>query len=152
MKEKEPKNAEAVIKDIRRRTKRKFSSEEKIRIVISGLRGDESINTICRKEGIAPALYYRWSKDFIEAGKRRLNGDTFYLMYYVTKLNDFAFNNLHGGYGTQNVFISLMYKLLLKRVFSFEQFVKEINNPKYAIQQSSFVQGNLDLKRFSTLF
>jgi transposase len=76
MKEKEPKNAEAVIKDIRRRTKRKFSSEEKIRIVISGLRGDESINTICRKEGIAPALYYRWSKDFIEAGKRRLNGDT----------------------------------------------------------------------------
>jgi hypothetical protein len=67
MKEKEPKNAEAVIKDIRRRTKRKFSSEEKIRIVISGLRGDESINTICRKEGIAPALYYRWSKDFIEA-------------------------------------------------------------------------------------
>ena len=76
MKEKEPKNAEAVIKDIRRRTKRKFSSEEKIRIVISGLRGDEAINTICRKEGIAPALYYRWSKDFIEAGKRRLNGDT----------------------------------------------------------------------------
>ena len=76
MKEKEPKNAEAVIKDIRRRTKRKFSSEEKIRIVISGLRGDESINTICRKEGIAPALYYRWSKDFIEAGKRSLNGDT----------------------------------------------------------------------------
>lgn len=56
MKEKEPKNAEAVIKDIRRRTKRKFSSEEKIRIVISGLRGDESINTICRKEGIAPAV------------------------------------------------------------------------------------------------
>ena len=56
MKEKEPKNAEAVIKDIRRRTKRKFSSEEKIRIVISGLRGDESINTICRKEGIAPGI------------------------------------------------------------------------------------------------
>jgi transposase len=76
MKEEEPKNAEAIIKDIRRRTKRKFSSEEKIRIVISGLRGDESINVICRKEGIAPALYYRWSKDFMEAGKRRLSGDT----------------------------------------------------------------------------
>jgi len=76
MNEKEPNNAEAVIKDIRRRTKRKFSSEEKIRIVISGLRGEESINTICRQEGIAPALYYRRSKDFIEAGKRRLNGDT----------------------------------------------------------------------------
>lgn len=76
MKEEEPKNAEAIIKDIRRRTKRKFSSEEKIRIVISGLRGDESTNVICRKEGIAPALYYRWSKDFMEAGKRRLSGDT----------------------------------------------------------------------------
>jgi transposase len=76
MKEKEPKNAEAVIKDNSRRTKRKFSSVVKIKIVISGLGGDESINTICRKEGIAPALYYRWSKDFIEAGKRRLNGNT----------------------------------------------------------------------------
>jgi transposase len=76
MKAKETKNAEAVIKDIRRRTKRKFSSEEKIRIVLSGLRGDDSINTICRKEGIAPALYYRWSKDFLEAGKKRLDGDT----------------------------------------------------------------------------
>ena len=76
MKEKETKNAETIIKDIRRRTKRKFSSEEKIRIVLSGLRGDDSINTICRKEGIAPALYYRWSKDFLEAGKKRLDGDT----------------------------------------------------------------------------
>jgi transposase len=72
----ETKNAEVIIKDIRRRTKRKFSSEEKIRIVISGLRGDDSINTICRKEGIAPALYYRWSKDFLDAGKKRLDGDT----------------------------------------------------------------------------
>lgn len=59
MKEKEPMNAEVIIKGIRRRTKRKFSSEERIRIVISGLRGDESINDIRRKEGIAPALYYR---------------------------------------------------------------------------------------------
>jgi transposase len=74
MQEEEPKNAEAIIKDIHRRTKRKFSSEEKIRIIISGLRGDEYINVICRKEGIAPALYYRWSKDFMEAGKRRLSG------------------------------------------------------------------------------
>jgi hypothetical protein len=78
--------------------------------------------------------------------------EPFYLMYYVTKLNDFAFNNLHGGYGTQNFFNSLMYKLLLNQTFSFKQFVKEINNPKFAIQQSSFVQGNLDLNRFSTLF
>ena len=70
------KSAEAVIKNIRRQTRRKFSSEEKIRIVIEGLKGEESIAEICRREGIAPALYYRWSKDFMEAGKRRLLGDT----------------------------------------------------------------------------
>ena len=68
--------AEAVVKDIRRQTRRKFNSEEKIRIVLEGLKGEESISEICRKEGIAPTLYYRWSKDFIEAGKKRLNGDT----------------------------------------------------------------------------
>jgi len=70
------KSAESVIKDIKRHTRRKFSSEEKIRIVLEGLKGEESVSEICRREGIAPALYYRWSKDFIEAGKRRLNGDT----------------------------------------------------------------------------
>ncbi len=70
------KSAEAVVKEIQRQTRRKFSSEEKIRIVLEGLKGEESISEICRREGIAPALYYRWSKDFIEAGKRRLNGDT----------------------------------------------------------------------------
>ena len=68
--------AESVVKDIKRQTRRKFSSEEKIRIVLEGLKGEESISEICRREGIAPALYYRWSKDFIEAGKKRLNGDT----------------------------------------------------------------------------
>ena len=68
--------AEAVVKDIRRQTRRKFGSEEKIRIVLEGLKGEESISGICRKEGIAPALYYRWSKDFIEADKKRLNDDT----------------------------------------------------------------------------
>ena len=70
------KSAEAVTKDIKRQTRRKFSSEEKIRIVLEGLKGEESVAEICRLEGIAPALYYRWSKDFIEAGKSRLNGDT----------------------------------------------------------------------------
>ena len=70
------KTAEAVVKDIKRNTRRKFSAEEKIRIVLEGLRGEDSISEICRREGIAPALYYRWSKDFIEAGKKRLNGDT----------------------------------------------------------------------------
>ena len=67
---------EAVVKDIKRQTRRKFSSEEKIRIVLEELKGEESISEICRREGIAPTLYYRWSKDFIEAGKKRLNGDT----------------------------------------------------------------------------
>lgn len=70
------KSTEAVVKDIKRKTRRKFSSEEKIRIVLEGLKGEESVSEICRREGIAPNLYYRWSKDFIEAGKKRLNGDT----------------------------------------------------------------------------
>ena len=70
------KKAESIVKDIKRRTRRKFSSEEKIHIVLEGLKGEESIAAICRREGIVPALYYRWSKDFLEAGKRRLSGDT----------------------------------------------------------------------------
>jgi transposase len=71
---KEP--AEKVVKDIRRMTRRKFSAEEKIRIVLEGLRGEESIAELCRREGIVENLYYRWSKDFLEAGKKRLTGDT----------------------------------------------------------------------------
>jgi len=66
----------SVVKDIRRMTRRKFSSEEKIRIVLEGLRGEESISSLCRREGIASNLYYRWSKDFLEAGKKHLMGDT----------------------------------------------------------------------------
>ncbi len=68
--------AEKTVREIRRRTRRKFSSEEKIRIVIEGLRGEESVAALCRREGISPNLYYRWSKDFLEAGKKRLAGDT----------------------------------------------------------------------------
>ncbi len=71
---KEP--AEQVVKDIRRATRRKFSAEEKIRIVLDGLRGESSISELCRREGIAESLYYNWSKDFLEAGKKRLSGDT----------------------------------------------------------------------------
>jgi transposase len=67
--------AEAVVKDIRRQTPRHFSAE-KIRIVLDGLRGEDSIAEVCRKEGIAQSLYYTWSKEFMEAGKRRLAGDT----------------------------------------------------------------------------
>lgn len=68
--------AEQVIKEIRRATRRQFSAEEKIRIVLSGLRGEDSIAELCRREGIVQNLYYRWSKEFLEAGKRRLAGDT----------------------------------------------------------------------------
>jgi len=68
--------AEKVVKDIRRRTRRQHSSEDKIRIVLEGLRGEESIAELCRREGIAQSLYYSWSKEFLEAGKKRLAGDT----------------------------------------------------------------------------
>ena len=64
--------AEQVVKDIRRQTRRHFSAEDKIRIVLEGLRGDDSIAELCRKEGIAQSLYDTWSKEFMEAGKRRL--------------------------------------------------------------------------------
>ena len=70
------KPAEAVVKDIRRATRRHFSAEDKIRIVLEGLRGDDSIAELCRREGIAQGVYYAWSKEFLEAGKRRLAGDT----------------------------------------------------------------------------
>ena len=70
------KPAEQVLKDIRRVIRRHFSAEEKIRIVLDGLRGEDSIAELCRKEGIVQSLYYTWSKEFMEAGKRRLAGDT----------------------------------------------------------------------------
>ena len=71
---KEP--AEKVVQDIRRATRKHYSAEEKIRIVLEGFRGEDSIAELCRREGIAQNLYYRWSKDFLEAGKKRLAGDT----------------------------------------------------------------------------
>jgi len=69
-------NTEKHIKDIRRKTRRKFSSKKKIKIVLDGLRGEYSIAELCHREGINSNLYYRWSKDFLEAGKKRLSGDT----------------------------------------------------------------------------
>ena len=68
--------AEKAVKDIRRATRKQYSAEEKIRIVLEGLRGEDRIAELCRREGIAQNLYYRWSKDFLEAGKKRLAGDT----------------------------------------------------------------------------
>lgn len=67
---------EKIVREIKRKTRSKYSSEEKIRIVLDGLRGESSIAELCRQEGIAPNLYYSWSKEFLEAGKRRLIGDT----------------------------------------------------------------------------
>ena len=71
-----PDSAEKTVRDIRRATRRQYSAEEKIRIVLEDLRGETSIAELCRKEGIAQSMYYGWSKEFLEAGKRRLAGDT----------------------------------------------------------------------------
>ena len=68
--------ADRTIKDIRRQTRRKYTAEDKIRIVLSGLKGEDSIAELCRQEGIAQSQYYSWSKEFLEAGKKRLAGDT----------------------------------------------------------------------------
>jgi len=68
--------AERVVKDIRRATRKQYSAEEKIRIVLEALRGDDSIAELCRQEGLSQGVYYKWSKDFMESGKRRLAGDT----------------------------------------------------------------------------
>jgi transposase len=76
MEPKTRKNPESVVREIKRKTRRKFNSEEKIRIILEGLKGEDSIAAICRREGIAPSLYYKWSKTFLQAGKRRLKGDT----------------------------------------------------------------------------
>ena len=76
MEPKTSKSSESVVREIKRKTRRKFNSEERIRIILEGLKGEDSIAAICRREGIAPSLYYKWSKMFLQAGKRRLNGDT----------------------------------------------------------------------------
>jgi len=67
---------ESIVREIKRKSRRKFTAEEKIRIVLEGLRGEESITDLCRKEGIHPTMYYKWSKSFLESGKRQLNGNT----------------------------------------------------------------------------
>jgi transposase len=69
-------SAESIVREIKRQTRRKFTAEEKIRIVLEGLRGEAGITDLCRKEGIHPTMCYKWSKAFLEAGKRQLNGDT----------------------------------------------------------------------------
>lgn len=71
----EKRSAEKEVRDIRRRTRKKYSAEEKIRIVLEGLRGEDSIAELCRREGLNANVYYRWSKEFMEAGKKRLAGD-----------------------------------------------------------------------------
>jgi transposase len=71
-----PSSSERLVRDIRRATRKHYSAEEKIRIVLDGLRGEASVAELCRREGIAESMYYSWSKEFLEAGKRRLAGDT----------------------------------------------------------------------------
>ncbi len=73
---KPPSASERLVRDIRRATRKQYSAAEKIRIVLDGLRGEASIAELCRREGIAESMYYNWSKEFLEAGKRRLAGDT----------------------------------------------------------------------------
>ena len=65
-------HGERIVKDIKRKTRKQYSAEEKIRIVLDGLRGEESVAELCRREGISQGIYYKWSKDFLEAGKKRL--------------------------------------------------------------------------------
>ena len=76
MKEKKIPSTTDVVKEIKRRTRRVYTAEEKIKIVLEGMRGEDTINAICRKYGIHSNNYFKWSKEFIEAGKRRLSGDT----------------------------------------------------------------------------
>ena len=76
MSKKHKDEADRTVRNIKRQTRRKFNAEEKIRIVLAGLRGEESVAELCRQEGIHQNLYYRWSRDFLEAGKKRLAGDT----------------------------------------------------------------------------
>lgn len=71
----EKKRTESIVREIRRKTRKKYTAEEKIRIVLEGLRGEEGITELCRREGIHTNLYYKWSKEFLEAGKQRLVGD-----------------------------------------------------------------------------
>ena len=76
MNTKKKSSPESIVRQIKRKTRRKYSAEEKIRIVLEGLRGEQSIADLCRREGIHPGIYYKWSKTFLEAGKQRLTGDT----------------------------------------------------------------------------
>jgi transposase len=71
-----PESVEATVRDVRRATRKKYTAEDKIRIVLEGLRGETGVRELCRREGIATNLYYTWSKEFLEAGKQRLLGDT----------------------------------------------------------------------------
>jgi transposase len=73
---KKKQSPDSIVREIKRKTRRKFTAEEKIRIILEGLKGEESIADLCRKEGIHPTMYYKWSKAFLEGGKRRLTGDT----------------------------------------------------------------------------
>ena len=91
---KNKKSASALISDLKRKTRKAYNSEDKIRIIIEGMLGETTISELCRKESIHQANYYKWSKDFMEAGKRRLNGDT------MREANTSEVHKLKGENGT----------------------------------------------------
>ncbi len=99
---------ERKVREIRRKTRKKYSSEEKIRIVLEGLRGEDSIAEICRREGIHPNLYYNWSKEFLEAGKRRLKGNTV-REANSTEVNDLRKENSQLKEGIAELFVKNRY-------------------------------------------
>ena len=96
---------ESIVREIKRKTRRKFTAEEKIRIVLEGLRGEESITDLCRKEGIHPTMYYKWSKSFLESGKRQLSGDT---------LREASSNEVKELWGENDELKMLVAELLLR--------------------------------------
>ena len=117
--------AERTVRDIRRKTRKQYTAEEKIRIVVSGLRGEESIAALCRREGIAEGLYYSWSKEFLEAGKKRLAGDT-------------------GRQATSGEGVGLVWKI---QVIDLVRFLCRDERPKTAIRDNGPLQGRILSRR-----
>ena len=105
-------SAEKTVREIKRKTRRKYTAEEKIRIILDGLRGEDSIAEICRREGIHQNMYYKWSRDFLEAGKKRLAGDTM-REANTTEVKELRQENMHLKHLVAD--IALKHSMLKKR-------------------------------------
>src|SRR5262245_55513473 len=132
-----PESAEKTVRDIRRATRRHHSAEEKIRIVLEGLRGEDSIAELCRKEGINQSLYYRWSKEFLEAGKKRLAGDTAREDNGIRHIRGRPYHPMTQG-KIERYHRSMKNRILLDNYYlpaqleqSIEEFVSYYNNCRY---------------------